>query len=216
MDHRTADTSPAGPLQALPQPPVSEPPLRPDLARDLIARAEQASTNWSRRLRNELDDLRLGQVRHTDYANAKVLRRILAEYDWPGHRLVGRDGCRAAWQLALHADDDPDVQRSAARLLHRALQAGDAPAWQWAHLHDRVLISTGQPQEYGTQYTLSPQGVERYPVREAAGLDSRRARVGLPAAADAVATLRQRLASLSSRPGVASGTGRGVQLASAA
>ncbi|MEU3413242.1 DUF6624 domain-containing protein [Streptomyces sp. NPDC006658] len=195
---------------------MSEPPLRPDLARDLIARVEQAGTHWSRRIRNELDDLRLGQVRHADHANAKVLRRILAEYDWPGHRLVGRDGCRAAWQLALHADDDPDVQRSAARLLHRAVQAGDAPAWQWAHLHDRVLIGTGQPQEYGTQYALSPQGVERHPVREPAALDSRRARVGLPAASDAVATLRQRLASLPSRPDIASGTVGGAQLASAA
>jgi hypothetical protein len=195
---------------------VSKPPLRPDLARDLIARAEQAGTHWSRRIRNELDGLRLGQVRHADYANTKVLRRILAEYDWPGCRLVGRDGCRAAWQLALHADDDPDVQRSAARLLHRAVQAGDAPAWQWAHLHDRVLISTGRPQEYGTQYALSPQGVERCPVREPAGLDNRRARVGLPAASDAVATLRQRLASLPSQPDIASDTVRGTQLASAA
>ncbi|MGW8700170.1 DUF6624 domain-containing protein [Streptomyces eurythermus] len=194
---------------------MSEPPLRPDLARDLIARAEQASTHWSRRIRHELDDLRLGHVRHTDHVNTTVLRRILAEYDWPGRQLVGRDGCRAAWQLALHADD-ANVQRSAARLLHRAVQNDDAPAWQWAHLHDRILIHTGQPQEYGTQYTLSPQGVERYPVREPAGLDSRRARVGLPAASDAAATLRHRLASLPSQPGAASDTGRGVQLASAA
>ncbi|MFF7095768.1 DUF6624 domain-containing protein [Streptomyces rubradiris] len=215
MDHRTADTSPAGPLQALPERPGSAPPQRPDLARELIARAEQASAQWSRRIRNELDDLRLGHVRHADHVNTKVLRRILAEYGWPGHRLVGRDGCHAAWQLALHADD-ANVQRSAALLLDRAVQTEDAPAWQWAHLHDRVLIHTGKPQEYGTQYTLTPQGVERYPVREPTGLDSRRARVGLPAASVAAATLRQRLASLPSQPGAAIDTGRGVQLASAA
>ncbi|MEU3528998.1 DUF6624 domain-containing protein [Streptomyces sp. NPDC038707] len=195
---------------------MSEPPLRPDLARDLIHRAEQASTHWSRRIRNELAAIHLGQARHTDHVNANVLRRILAEHDWPGHRLVGADGCRAAWQLALHADDDLALQRAAARLLHGAVQNDDAPVLQWAHLHDRVLVRTGQPQEYGTQYTLSPQGVERYPVREPVGLDSRRAGVGLPAASDAVATLRQRLASLPSQPGVASNTGRGVQLASAA
>ncbi|MEU6405472.1 DUF6624 domain-containing protein [Streptomyces sp. NPDC046985] len=168
-------------------------PLRPDLAEDLISRAEQASAHWSRRIRNQLDGIQLGPGRHTDHANAKVLRRILAEHDWPGHRLVGPAGCRAAWQLALHADDEPDLQRSAVRLLHRAVKADDAPAWQWAHLLDRSLIARAEPQEFGTQYRITPDGVQPWPLREPRALDSRRAHLGLPPAASAMAALRRRL-----------------------
>ncbi|MFI1794395.1 DUF6624 domain-containing protein [Streptomyces olivaceoviridis] len=179
---------------------MSTEPLRPHLARDLIARAEQASPHWSRRIRNELDGIQLGRGRHVDHVNARVLRRILAEHDWPGHRLVGRNGCRAAWQLALHADDDPELQRSAARLMHRAAQDDDAPPWQWAHLHDRALLTSGHTmQEYGTQYRGGPHGVELYPVREPATVNARRAELGLPPVAVATNGLRQRLRTPSSR-----------------
>ncbi|MDN3260807.1 hypothetical protein QWJ26_13480 [Streptomyces sp. CSDS2] len=200
MEHRTADTSPAGPLQAGAEPCASEPLLRPHLARELIAAAEQASTHWSRRIRHQLAAIEVGQARHADHANGRLLGRILAEHGWHGHRLVGREGCRAAWQLALHADDDLNVQRAAARLLHCAVQDDDAPAVQWAHLHDRVLISTGRPQEYGTQYLLTADAVERYPVREPDGLDTRRSRLGLPPAADTISALRRRLALAAAHP----------------
>lgn len=169
-------------------------PLRPDLARELLARAEQAAERWARRVRNQLDSVHLGQGRHTDHVNAKMLGRILADHDWPGHRLVGPNASRAAWQLALHADDVPDFQRVAARLLQRAAQAGDASMQQWAHLHDRALINSGQPQEFGTQYRPGPDGLESYPCHEPADLDTRRAGVGLPPAVTALAALRKRLA----------------------
>ncbi|GAB2882091.1 hypothetical protein GCM10027074_58020 [Streptomyces deserti] len=173
---------------------TTAPPRRPDLARDLLARVEQATERWARLVRNELSQIQLGQGRHADHVNAKVLRRILADHGWPGHRLVGPDACRAAWQLALHADDEPDLQRAATRLLHQAVQADDAPVLQWAHLHDRALINSGQPQDFGTQYCAHPDGLEQCPVREPSTLDARRANLGLPPASTALATLRQRLA----------------------
>ncbi|SDF19696.1 hypothetical protein [Streptomyces griseoaurantiacus] len=101
-------------------------PLRPDLARELIARAAQSAARRARRVRNQLDAVHLGQDRHAEHADTKVLRRILAEHDWPGHRLVGPDAARAAWSIALHAEDEPDFQRAATTLLKRAVQDGDA------------------------------------------------------------------------------------------
>ena len=130
-------------------------PLRPDIARELIALAAQSAGARPQPVLNQLDAVQLGQDRHADHADTKVLRRILAEHDWPGHRLVGPDAARAAWSLALHADDEPDFQRAATTLLERAVQTDDARIQHWAHLHDRALVNSGRPQEFGTQQVLT-------------------------------------------------------------
>ncbi|MFF0541016.1 DUF6624 domain-containing protein [Streptomyces coelicoflavus] len=169
-------------------------PLRPDLARELIARAAQSAARRARRVRNRLDAVDLGQDRHAEHADTKVLRRILAEHDWPGHRLVGPDAARAAWSIALHADDEPDFQRAATTLLKRAVQDGDARIQHWAHLHDRALVNSGRPQEFGTQLVLGAAGVELCPLRMPQLLDQRRAAVGLPPIAVALDTVRRRYA----------------------
>ncbi|MGW2695668.1 DUF6624 domain-containing protein [Streptomyces sp. NPDC001296] len=151
-------------------------PLNPFLARELLARADQAAERWARRVRDQLDDVHLGQ-----------------------YRLVGPEAARAAWRLALHADDHPDFQLAAAHLLRRAVDAGDAPMDQWVRLHDRALLNTGSPQEFGTQYRLWPQGPQACAVRDPDGLDARRAKAGLPSATVALTELRERLATPPSR-----------------
>ncbi|MFG3126695.1 DUF6624 domain-containing protein [Streptomyces tendae] len=169
-------------------------PLRPDLARELIARASQSAARRAKRVRNQLDAVQLGQDRHADHADTKVLRRILAEHDWPGHRLVGAEAAHAAWSLALHADDEADFQRAATTLLERAVQDGDARIQHWAHLYDRTLVNRGRPQEFGTQQVLTATGVELCPVRAPGSLDQRRASVGLSPIAVALETVRRRYA----------------------
>ncbi|MGW7725896.1 DUF6624 domain-containing protein [Streptomyces canus] len=165
---------------------------RPDLARELIARATESAAHRAKRVRDQLDAGQLGQGRHTDHANTKVLRRILADHDWPGHRLVGPDAARAAWSIALHSDDEPDFQRAATTLLGRAVQAGDALVQHWAHLHDRALITSGRDQEYGTQLLLRADGIELCPLRARSSVDARRATVGLPPIAIALKAVRRR------------------------
>ncbi|MBT2527805.1 hypothetical protein J7E91_20860 [Streptomyces sp. ISL-99] len=169
-------------------------PLRPDLARELIARATKSAARRAKRVRNQLDAVQLGQDRHADHADTKILRRILAEHDWPGRRLVGAEAARAAWSLALHADDEPDFQRAATTLLERAVQDGDARIQHWAHLYDRTLVNSGRPQEFGTQLVLEATGVELCLVRAPDSLDQRRASVGLSPIAVALETVRRRFA----------------------
>ncbi|MGW0010101.1 DUF6624 domain-containing protein [Streptomyces tendae] len=171
---------------------TTDEPQRPDLARELIARAQASATHRARRVRDHLDAVQLGQGRHTDHANTNVLRRILAEHDWPGHRLVGVSGARAAWRIALYSDHDSGFQRAATRLLERAVQSNDALVHHWAHLHDRTLINTGQDQEYGTQLLLRADCIELCPLRVPESVDKRRATVGLPPIAVALETVRRR------------------------
>ncbi|MFI8093397.1 DUF6624 domain-containing protein [Streptomyces sp. NPDC086080] len=170
-------------------------PQRPDLARELIARAQASAAHRARRLRNQLNAVQLGQGRHADHANTKVLRRILGEHEWPGHHLVGPAAARAAWSIALHSDDEPDFQRAAAILLERAVKSGDALIQHWAHLHDRALINNRHQQEYGTQLLLRADGIELYPLRAPESVDERRADVGLPPIAVALESVRRRYTS---------------------
>ncbi|WP_406149534.1 DUF6624 domain-containing protein [Streptomyces anulatus] len=167
-------------------------PLRPDIARELVDRATKAATRRAGRVRNHLDGVHLGQGRHSDHADANWLRRILAEYGWPGHRLVGPDAARAAWSIALHSDDQPDFQRTATVLLERAAKAGDARIDHWAHLHDRALITSGRAQDYGTQLLLNPEGITLCPLRAPESVDGRRATVGLPPITVALEAVRRR------------------------
>ncbi|MFJ4730334.1 DUF6624 domain-containing protein [Streptomyces diastaticus] len=167
-------------------------PQRPDLARELIARATESAVHRARRVRDQLDAVQLGQGRHTDHANTKFLRRVLGEYEWPGHRLVGPAAARAAWSIALHSDHDLTLQRAATILLGRAVQADDALVHHWAHLHDRTLINSGQDQEYGTQLLLRSDRIELCPLRAPGSVDKRRATVGLPSIAVALETVRSR------------------------
>ncbi|MEU5898762.1 DUF6624 domain-containing protein [Streptomyces venezuelae] len=171
---------------------TTDEPRRPDLARELIARADGSDAQRAKRVRDQLDAIQLGRGRHTEHANTAMLRRILIEHDWPGHRLVGLTAARAAWTIALHSDDDPAFQRAATILLKRAVQAEDALVQHWAHLHDRALITNGHAQEFGTQHRLIASSIELCPLRAPESVDARRSSVGLPPLAVALEAVRHR------------------------
>lgn len=173
---------------------ISRPPHNPDLATELLDRVARATEHWDRRAHEQLDGVRLGQGRHDDYANAKRLLFVITQYGWPGHQLVGQDAARAAWRIALHADDHPSLQTVATRLMRHAADRGDASLCGWAHLHDRTSLNRLRHQDFGTQYKLGRAGPEVCPTRDPASLDTRRAAVGLPPAAAGLAAVRARLA----------------------
>ncbi|WP_274558099.1 DUF6624 domain-containing protein [Streptomyces spiramyceticus] len=167
-------------------------PHRPDIARDLLARAEAARQYRSKFTRGQLSQLEIDMGRHGDHSNASVLRRVVEKHGWPGRSLVGEYAADAAWQIALHADQETDFQRLALRLIATAVERGEATIQQWAHLYDRCCINAGQRQVYGTQHRYGDAGVEVLPVREPEHLDARRASVGLPPFATAHEAVRRR------------------------
>ena len=114
-------------------------------------------------------------VEPVDQANTARLRQIVAEHGWPGHQLVGAAAAHAAWLLAQHAP--PDFQEECLPLLEDAIARGDSSPRDLAYLSDRVR--RGQPQIYGTQYLVKGGVLTLWEVREPAGLDERRAVLGL-------------------------------------
>lgn len=165
-------------------------PRRPDIARDLITRAQQAVGPWpvplGRTVPRSAQDYR-------DEANAGYLLWVVSEHGWPGQRLVGEDGAQAAAHLALRVVD-ARAQLYLFQVLTAAVRLGQASRSQWAHLYDRCCALEGRhPQRYGTQHQLGADGsLIVYPIDEPQGLDVRRVQVGLPPYAEQALHLRHR------------------------
>ena len=123
-------------------------------------------------------------------ANLQWMRLVLAQYGWPGRRLVGDEGSHGAWLLLQHADRDTALQRTALQLLENAVGTGDASSRDLAYLTDRVRAAEGRPQVYGTQLQYDSRGcASPKPSVDPAQLDARRASVGLEPVAQYVQTV---------------------------
>ena len=116
-------------------------------------------------------------VAPVDRDNTARLREIIGRHGWPGRQLAGDDGAHAAWLLAQHAP--PELQEECLPLLEDAVARGDARPDDLAYLGDRVLMHRGEPQLYGTQYRVINGVLELWTVHDPAGLDERRAALGL-------------------------------------
>ena len=148
-----------------------------------MAREDQAARQGLAE-RGRIDDAEeWGGLAGVDEPHAARLWEILDDYEqWPGVSLVGEDGAHAAWLLAQHAAADAELQRRCLELLEVAVALDDAPAMHFAYLVDRVRIADGRDQVYGTQFVGGGDGrsIEPWPIEDAAGVDGRRQRLGLP------------------------------------
>jgi hypothetical protein len=135
------------------------------------------------------DSLDVQRMLAVDIANTAWLKRIVAERGWPGRSVVGVDGANAAFLLVQHADRDTAFQARVLPLLERAYAAGEAEGQQVALLTDRLAIARGAPQVYGSQADVIGGRVVLKPIADSAGVDARRARVGLPPLAEYVRLL---------------------------
>jgi hypothetical protein len=125
--------------------------------------------------------------------NAERLRELIAQFGWPHEGIAGADGAEAAWLLVQHAIGEPDFMRSCRELLAAEVAAGRVPRWQHAHLDDRIRVSEGKPQRFGTQFDLTPDGAVVCEVEEPEHLDQRRRDAGL-------GPLSERMAALAGEP----------------
>jgi len=110
------------------------------------------------------------------------MKEILAANGWPGKKLVGEDGARAAWLLVQHADRDRAFQKQCLVLLEKAAKAGEASGKELAYLTDRVAVAEGRKQTYGVMFKgdmVTPE-----PIEDEEHVDERRKAVGLPSMAE--------------------------------
>ncbi|GAB3399771.1 hypothetical protein NX774_09380 [Massilia agilis] len=114
----------------------------------------------------------------TDKQNQKELRRILETYGWPDAELVGYAGAHHAWLLVQHAPDQ--VIKRLLPAMKAAAERGDLYAGNVALNIDRVLVSEGKKQLYGSQFRQTQSGgLQVQPIEDPKHLDERRAKMGM-------------------------------------
>lgn len=143
------------------------------LARDEQVRAELAAEG-------SLFDGYHPRIEAVHKANAEELRSVIQEHGWPTEALVGADGAEAAWLIAQHAIGEPDFMRHCRTLLDEASTLGRVPRWQFAYIDDRIRIFEGEPQRFGTQIDLRPDGPHVHELEDPSQADVWRKELGLP------------------------------------
>jgi len=139
-----------------------------------------------------LPDEVAAEWQRVDDDNTRWLSDLLTTRGWPGRTLAGKDGAQAAFLLAQHADRAPALQQTFLDALREAVDQGEASPAHLAYLEDRVRVHAGQPQLYGTQFTVTSGTFGPYPIENPLGLDQRRAAAGLEPFADYEARIKTR------------------------
>ena len=177
----------AGAQQSSSAPPASMMPAGPNdnLRSELLlrARTDQAAREafmLKRLTGGVLDSLDIARLSAVDTSNTGWLKRVIARQGWPTRAQVGSDGVRAALLLVQHADLDSAFQSRVLPLIQQSYAAGDLPGADVAMFTDRVAVSHGRPQLYGTQAKLVNGRWMAAPISDSAAVDVRMAKMGLP------------------------------------
>lgn len=118
-----------------------------------------------------------------DSSNQAWLKPMLLAHGWPTRAALDSDGVEAVFLMVQHADRDTAFQASMLPLVEAAYRAGQVDGQSVALLTDRVAKARGRPQIYGTQTTFHGRESVFDPIEDSAGVDARRAKLGLPSLA---------------------------------
>lgn len=127
-----------------------------------------------------LDSLDLARLSAVDTSNTAWLKQLVARQGWPTRAQVGPDGVRAALLLVEHADLDSAFQSRVLPLIELSYAAGELSGPDVAMLTDRVAVSHGRSQLYGTQAKLVNGRWVAAQIADSSSVDVRRAKIGLP------------------------------------
>ena len=142
------------------------------VARDRLVAAMQAGT--------PPDTLLFAEMRSIDSSNTLWMQEAVARHGWPDRDVVGEDGASAAFLLVQHADHDTAFQAAMLPALDAAFRRGQAKGQSVALLTDRLAVARGVPQVYGSQTKMADGRFVFEPIADSAGVDARRAKMGLP------------------------------------
>jgi hypothetical protein len=153
-----------------------EPALRDELlammAKDQELRTALGESNFT-------DKAIMEELNAVDHANTARMKDIVAAHGFPGRRLVGEDGARAAWLLVQHADREVAFQRECLDQMESLADRGEVSQADLAYLTDRVLVNEGKPQRYGTQFHTVDGKLQPRPLEDPERVDELRKTVGL-------------------------------------
>jgi len=148
-----------------------------DLDAELVAASMQEDPN---RIHS------LIMIAEFDRQHADTLMTIIERFGWPTREMVGLKAVQGAYIAVQHAEHDPDFQSNCLALIQQQVDQGELPGAFLALMTDRVALSRGNPQVYGTQMTMAPNefgimhAVPSAAIWQSEQLDQRRAALGMP------------------------------------
>lgn len=83
-----------------------------------------------------------------DSLNRVILAVVLQKYGWPSEGMYGRKAAEGAFYVTIHAPYE--FKKQYLPLLKAAAGRNAADAKYYRVMQDRILISEGKPQQYGT------------------------------------------------------------------
>jgi len=105
------------------------------------------------------------EMESTDVHLTEQLKGIVAEKGWPTIYLVGSQASQAAATILVHSADH-DWQRRMLPLLRKLVEQEKIFGSDIAGLTDRILVSEGKPQEFGTQFKKVDGRMVMCPVKD--------------------------------------------------
>jgi len=108
-----------------------------------------------------------------DLVNNDLIKHIIKKHSYPTQKMIGKKGMQAFWLLAQHQDNDIKLQE-------QCLKYCDFEDKNKAFLTDRVLVSKGKKQLYGTQFYRNKKGkIAPRSIKNPSQLNKRREKTGL-------------------------------------
>jgi VWFA-related protein len=132
----------------------------------------------------------LGRLRDSRSKNPDSLCEILKQFGWPTKKLVGEDGAAAAFSL-LRNTSSATMQAALLPVIVAATSQGEIALRDFAFYIDRLRLTAGLKQLFGTQATIRDGFLVMFPIENEALVDARRKQYQLPPLAEYQRTLEQ-------------------------
>ena len=111
--------------------------------------------------------------------NLAKLCQLIKTYGWPTSATVDQDGVLATFHLLKNAGTY-ELQRDLLPVIVAAIKKDPIQKREFAGLYDRLRVSAGMKQLFGTQAVSMGGFLVLYPIEDVGRLDARRAEYGLP------------------------------------
>jgi hypothetical protein len=113
-----------------------------------------------------------------DTENQSTLLKMVPGEGWFLQSKYGDKAAFAAFQIVQHAD--PSMQEHFLPILAPLVAQHEIDGQSYGMMFDRVAVSHGQPQTYGTQFRCDAGRWRPYPIADRQQLDQRREQMGFP------------------------------------
>jgi hypothetical protein len=131
-----------------------------------------------------VDSAQVQAMMRVDSANTTWLKTYVARWGWPTAEQVGREAVEAAFLIVQHAVHDTAFMRASLPAVTAAYRRGELSGGAVAMLTDRIAVTAGHPQTFGTQLSLRDGRWVLDPLADSLHVDDRRREMGLPPLAD--------------------------------